>query len=263
MIRRRIAIIGPARTPIAEPFSGGLTAHIRALTERLCRRGHDVTLFAAPGSDPSLPVVELAMNLQLSETARQDVSMPPEVFLHEHHAYLALMIEPGPPARCASTSSTTTACTTCRSRCPTLLPAPMVTTLHTPPTPWLESAVQVRPRRRCASSPSAGTPPRSGAAHPRAGRRRRTTASTAMRGRRARVARAGLVGRMVPEKAPHLAILAARLAGTRLAARRAVLGPGVLRERGVAAARPRRGLRRTPRPRGARRTWSARPRWRS
>ncbi|WP_375483127.1 glycosyltransferase [uncultured Jatrophihabitans sp.] len=215
MIRRRIAIIGPARTPIAEPFSGGLTAHIRALTERLCRRGHDVTLFAAPGSDPSLPLVELAMNLQLSETARQDVSMPPEVFLHEHHAYLALMT-----GLARQRGRFDVIHNHSQHHLPIalsyLLPAPMVTTLHTPPTPWLESAVQVGP-----------TPPvRFVAVSRYTAEQWRPTlgpVDVVANGVDCEAWQPGpggrdLVwsGRMVPEKAPHLAILAARLTGRRL-----------------------------------------------
>ena len=50
----RIGIVAAARFPIAEPFAGGLEAHVWGLAERLRRRGHDVTLFAGPGSDPRL-----------------------------------------------------------------------------------------------------------------------------------------------------------------------------------------------------------------
>ena len=52
------------------------------------------------------------------------------------------------PAHDASTSCTTTASTTCRSRWPRRSSVPVVTTLHTPPIPWLESALRARPRRR-------------------------------------------------------------------------------------------------------------------
>ena len=215
MTRRRIAIIGPARTPIAEPFSGGLTAHIRALTERLCRRGHDVTLFAAPGSDPDLPVVELAMNLRLSDDARQDVSMPPEVFMHEHHAYLGLMT-----GLARQRSRFDVVHNHSQHHLPIalsyLLSAPMITTLHTPPTPWLESAVQVGPApatRFVAVSRFTAAQWR-----PLLG-----TVDVVANGVDCDHWTAGpggpdLVwsGRMVPEKAPHLAVEAARLAGRRI-----------------------------------------------
>ena len=57
----RIGIIAPSRSPIAEPFAGGLEAHVWCATQALRARGHDVTLFAAPGSDPELKPVELEL----------------------------------------------------------------------------------------------------------------------------------------------------------------------------------------------------------
>ena len=103
-------------------------------------RGVGVSVFAGPGSDPGLGVRELLVRpLDLSDAARQDVAMPPAVWLREHHAYLQVMLELQrrgdvdvihnnslhhlPVAMAAA----------CR--------APMVTTLHTPPTPWLEPAI--------------------------------------------------------------------------------------------------------------------------
>ena len=52
----RLCIIGPSRFPIAEPFAGGLEAHTHALVSALTARGHQITLFAAEGSDPNLGV---------------------------------------------------------------------------------------------------------------------------------------------------------------------------------------------------------------
>ena len=141
MPSRRIAIIGPSRSAVAEPFSGGLAAHVWALTAGLVERGHDVTLFAAPGSDPQLPVRELAVTaLRLSDDARRDVSMPSDVAIREHHAYLKLMLELAADAEFDVIHNHSL------HYLPVAMAAavsiPMVTTLHTPPTPWLESAVQ-------------------------------------------------------------------------------------------------------------------------
>jgi hypothetical protein len=89
----RVAIIASARFPIRQPFAGGLEAHTWALARALRRNGHDVTVFAGPGSDPELGVRELApVTPVISAAARADVSMPPESFLTEHHAYLRLML---------------------------------------------------------------------------------------------------------------------------------------------------------------------------
>lgn len=137
----RIALIGSARYAIAEPFAGGLEAYTWTLAKALRERGHDVTIFAGPGCDPGLDVQEIRRHWpQLSDQARADVSMAPEVWMDEHHAYLTLMLQLSrdsgfdvvhnnslhylPIAMAASTR------------------APVITTLHTPPTPWLESAIQ-------------------------------------------------------------------------------------------------------------------------
>ncbi|MER1994935.1 MAG: glycosyltransferase [Arthrobacter sp.] len=67
----RLCIIGPSRFPISEPFAGGLEAHTHALVSALTARGHDVTLFAAAGSDPDLGVRFLDVPAyEMSETAR-------------------------------------------------------------------------------------------------------------------------------------------------------------------------------------------------
>ncbi len=209
---RRIAIIAPSRSAVAEPFSGGLAAHVWALTTGLVERGHDVTLFAPPGSDPRLPVRVLDLpGLWLSEDARQDVSMPPEAVIREHHAYLKLMLELAAdtgfdvihnhslhylPVAMAPTVRT-----------------PMVTTLHTPPTPWLESAVQ-------AAGPSAM---RFVAVSEYTARRWEPVLAqvdvipNGVDLRRWPMGAGGgpavWTGRIVPEKAPHLAVDAARRAG--------------------------------------------------
>ncbi|HST39164.1 MAG TPA: glycosyltransferase family 4 protein [Conexibacter sp.] len=144
MSGRRIALVASARFPIAEPFAGGLEAQVWALADGLRRRGHTVTLFAGPGSDPRLGVETFDLRRpQVSESARADVSMSAPQWLDEHHAYLDLMVrlareQTGPfdvvhnhslhhlPIAMSAT-----------------LPMPLLTTLHTPPTPWLESAIQV------------------------------------------------------------------------------------------------------------------------
>jgi glycosyltransferase involved in cell wall biosynthesis len=103
-----------------------------------------VVLFGGPGSAPiaGLRVRSLARP-KLSAAARADASMTSVEEVCEHHAYLRLMLELGAsdefdvihnhslhylPIAMASALRT-----------------PMVTTLHTPPTPWIESAIQASP----------------------------------------------------------------------------------------------------------------------
>jgi glycosyltransferase involved in cell wall biosynthesis len=136
----RIAIVAAARFPIREPFTGGLEAHAWSLARGLRAHGHRVSVFAGPGSDPAFDIQELTLRpWTVSATARADVSMTPDWWLEEHHAYLSLMLDLAGadydvvhnnslhylPIAMAAT-----------------LPMPVVTTLHTPPTPWLESAIR-------------------------------------------------------------------------------------------------------------------------
>lgn len=142
----RIAVIASARYPIREPFAGGLESHTWTLTDGLLRRGHEVALFAAPGSDPQLQVRHLDVHrLPLSAAARSDVSMPPRPFLEEHHAYLTVMMQLMDRA-CGSYdvvhNNSLHHLPVAMARA---MPMPMVTTLHTPPTPWLESAIASGP----------------------------------------------------------------------------------------------------------------------
>ena len=140
----RIGIVAAARYPIAEPFAGGLEAHVWGLAERLRRRGHEVTLFAGPGSDARLGVECLDLRRpQVSAAARADVSMCAPEWLDEHHAYLDLMV------RLARTGADEFDVIHNHSlhhlpiAMASAVPVPIVSTLHTPPTPWLESAIQV------------------------------------------------------------------------------------------------------------------------
>jgi len=138
----RIGLIAASRFPVAEPFAGGLEAHVWALAEGLRRRGHAVTLFAGPGSDPRLGVELLDLRrARISPAARADVSMSAPDWLDEHHAYLQLMV------RLARAPDFDVVHNHSLHHLPIAMAAtigaPVLTTLHTPPTPWLESAIQV------------------------------------------------------------------------------------------------------------------------
>ena len=146
MRRLRIALIASARFPIREPFAGGLEAHTWVLARGLKRRGHRVTVFAGAGCDPELGVRELRpIRPWISDGARADVSMPARAWLDEHHAYLQLLMELVTSGR----ADFDVVHNNCLHYLPLamarLVPVPMISTLHTPPTPWLESAVQAGP----------------------------------------------------------------------------------------------------------------------
>ncbi|WP_226343879.1 glycosyltransferase [Agilicoccus flavus] len=145
--RLRVAVLGPSRFPLSRPFAGGQEAFTATLCERLRRRGHHVVLFALDGSDPGLAdeFVPYAAPPSLSAVAQVDPGMPAGLDFAEHHAFLDAVrvlglrtdidvvhnnsLHPYPIALAD------------------LLPAPMVTTLHTPPIPFMESAAAMAGRR--------------------------------------------------------------------------------------------------------------------
>ena len=139
----RIAIIAAARFPVVEPFAGGLEAHVWGLADRLRTRGHEVTLFAGPGSDPDLGVELLDLRRpRLSDAARADVSMTAPDWVDEHHAYLQLMLRLSRSAAEDFDVIHNHSLHYLPVAMAATVPVPIVCTLHTPPTPWLESAVQ-------------------------------------------------------------------------------------------------------------------------
>ncbi|AXH97415.1 glycosyltransferase [Ornithinimicrobium avium] len=209
-----VVIIAAANHALREPFAGGLESLTWHLVRGLRRRGVEVTLFSGPGSDPALGAHEILVEpLELSQTARRDVAMPPERWLREHHSYLQAMLDllgrtdvdlihnnslHYLPIALAAT-----------------LPAPMLTTLHTPPTPWLEPAIRLMDQRRARFVAVS--------AHTARSWRHVTSAQVVLNGVDVEQWRPGpggedLVwfGRLVPEKAPHEAVRIALGAGQRI-----------------------------------------------
>jgi glycosyltransferase involved in cell wall biosynthesis len=215
MRRLRICIIGSSRFPIREPFAGGLEAHTHALARHLSARGHEVTLFAAPGSDPALGAEELAVEqMQPVDGERADTSIPPHWWMQEHHAYQGLMLALMREGHGRFDVLHNNSVHHLPVAMADVVPVPMVTTLHTPPTPWLRSALaHVSPRAafvavsRCTAAAWAGT----------------VDSRAILNGVDTQRWVPGpgggpavWSGRLVPEKAPHLAIDAARRAGVSL-----------------------------------------------
>lgn len=212
----RVALVASARYPIREPYPGGLEAHTGQLARALRERGHDVTVFAAPGSDPDLEVRPLPPLPEISASARHDVAMPADWFLAEHHAYLSLLVTlSGEPGRYDVVHNNSLHYLPLSFA--DLVDAPVLTTLHTPPTPWMESAVRL------------GDPER---LHFAAVSEHTAAEWSSAVGTRATVVRNGVdverwrpgpgggppvwFGRIVPEKGPVEAIRAARAAGVGL-----------------------------------------------
>lgn len=207
----RIAVIAPPRFPIKEPFGGGLEAQAWTSCAALTARGVHVEVYGAEGSDFAAP--DLAFPVpDWGSTPASDTTLPPttarahERLMHELMDRLAAnergfdlvhnhCLYPQPLARAAE------------------LPVPLVTTLHTRPFVELTEVldgdngefVAVSDYLRGAWGMLRPAP---------------QVIHNSIDLSRWKLGRGGddLVwfGRIVPEKAPHLAIDAAKLAGTRL-----------------------------------------------
>jgi glycosyltransferase involved in cell wall biosynthesis len=204
---------------VAEPFAGGLEAHVWALADGLRRRGHAVTVFAGPGSDPALGVEVLDLQRpHLSAAARSDSSMTAPEWLDEHHAYLWLMLSLMRTGAERFDVLHNHSLHHLPVAMAPAVPVPMVCTLHTPPTPWLESALQA------GDGAAGGVTFAAVSAHTaRAWAHAAPGAHVVHNGVDVRRWRPGpgggpLVwsGRLTAEKGPHLAIRAARMAGREL-----------------------------------------------
>jgi glycosyltransferase involved in cell wall biosynthesis len=211
----RIGLIAGLRFPVAQPFAGGLEAHTWSLARSLTLAGHHVVLYAHGDSDRSIArVVPVFAPPPLSEAARADIAAPPEHFLWEHRCMQQTMSRLLRDVDRLDLVHNNSLHYLPLAMAP-LLSTPMVTTLHTPPNPWQEAgavdgalasrfvAVSADVARRWSGVlgdvevVGNGVDPTLWPEGPGG---------------------ADLVwsGRLVPEKAPHLAVRAARLLGRRI-----------------------------------------------
>ena len=145
----RVALLGPSRHPVAEPFAGGQEAHVATLSRALREHGCHVVLHAAPGSDPGL-ADELVVHPELpdlSPVARLDPHLPEPRFLCDQHAFLSVLRD------LLTRSDIDVVHNSSLHHLPLVASSavdrPLVTTLHTPPFPWMELGVSLAdPRSR-------------------------------------------------------------------------------------------------------------------
>lgn len=213
--RLTVAVLGPSRYPVAEPYSGGMESFVGGLVTGLRARGHRVLLFAAAGSTGAQPEVLSGGGWHPDELSQQDPSMPAGAFMREHHAHLdvldALRTRYADEVDVVHNSSLHYLPLSLAST----LPCPTVTTLHTPPTPWLTSSLAAGGSSSAFTAVSRFTArqwaPWVGQAD---------VVHNGVDPRRWPLGPGGgellWFGRIVPEKAPHLAIAAAAAAGRHL-----------------------------------------------
>lgn len=195
-----------------EPFRGGQEALTATLIRELRKRGHRIWLFACEGTDPALadelhPYPGLP---ELSMIAALDPQLPEPDFLADHHALVAAWSVLHRETTAFDIIHNQTLHHLPLSLSPALQ-TPLVTTLHTPPFPWLELGAAV-------AAPTAHY----------------VSVSEALRGQWTTITAhhdvihngidpatfalgpggndLAWVGRLVPEKAPELAVRAARAA---------------------------------------------------
>lgn len=207
----RVVLIANAREPIAEPFAGGLESMCWHLAKGLLEHGVQVELYAGPGSDPRLGVNILPVREHvLSDTARRDVSMPAEHLVMEHFAYQELMVSLRSRGDVDVVHNNSLHYLPL-AMAPSIRP-PMLTTLHTPPTPWLEPTVRHLVDRRARFVSVSRSTARMWRHVVRSG-----TIHNGVDTRRWAAGPGGdellWFGRLVPEKAPHRAIEIARASG--------------------------------------------------
>lgn len=216
----RIAVIGPYRYPLRQPAPGGLETHVMDQVRLLRSRGHQVLLSAPHGSeqlDPDHPELAFEPLRWPPGTDRSDDRMPLGGLLQQEAVYARVMralaaIRPridvvhnhslaGAPLRLAAD-----------------LGLPTLTTLHTPVLPEMLAGLH-----------AAGPGQRAGLRQRFLAVSEHTRDSWARVGVPSQVLLNGIdtavwrpgpggpaalwFGRVVPEKAPHLAIAAARAAG--------------------------------------------------
>jgi len=221
----KLAILGHHVAPVCPPFAGGVESLTWYLCRWLAQQGHEVVLFAPPGSAvPGVAVRDLDLDPCFSAAARADVSMPADAFMAAHNAYQRVLIDLAADdegfdlVHCHSLHYLPVA------MAPTLA-TPMLLTLHTPPTPWFEAALRARttssPRLSAVSPQTAQAWAQVEQVHDIVPNGVDLEAWPAGPGGQ----RAVWCGRMVPEKAPHLAMDAARLAGLPLQLAGPILDP--------------------------------------
>ena len=132
----KIAVIAHLKYPIGQPFAGGLERHTHTLVRGLRRRGHEIVLFAAQGSEEALgSVCFCAPTGELTGHRGQDLKLEAEEF-----SVYARIMETIASDKFDVVHNN--ALHELPLRLSSSLATPMVTVLHTPPFESLVRGVQ-------------------------------------------------------------------------------------------------------------------------
>lgn len=143
----RIAVLATTRHPLCEPYAGGQEAVTATLIRALRDRGHTIRLYGVDGtdSDAADEVVTYPQLPSLSAVAAVDPHLPEPDFLRDHHRVTSALAHLLPHVEDFDVVHNQTLHHLPLSLS-SLCTRPLVTTLHTPPFPWLElgAALAVR-----------------------------------------------------------------------------------------------------------------------
>lgn len=220
----KILVISSLRYPIAEPFAGGLEAHTHALALGLRERGHSVLVAGAVGSDPAVVGHEFGRMPASRPGERADTSESAAVQAAERRFFTALMNDVRDGLLGSFDLIHNNSLYSVPVEQADSLPYPMVSVLHTPPLYWSERVLGRKRHRDSDFVAVSASTARSWAPllQPR----------VVLNGVDTDAWRAGpggtdavWSGRIVAEKAPHLAIQLARAAGLALSIAGPVIDP--------------------------------------
>ncbi len=216
----KIAIVGLLHHPIAEPFAGGMESHTWWLAKKLIERGHQVTLFASGESDATLGL-EPCIDLSFKTNPKAKTLLGRQTCNMSAYAEVIRRVCEGAFDVVHNNALHPFLLTSAAD-----LPTPMLTVLHTPVYKELAAAVQYAVARNTLGRLAAVCVSKSLAAEWSAfipsqvvhngidvERWAPPSALAATLPAALPLGEALWYGRIVPEKAPHLAIRAALKAG--------------------------------------------------
>lgn len=137
----KIGIIAHLKYPISKPFMGGLEAFTYDICQRLLSRGHDVLLYACASSDPILnvkPILCEEDHAPITSSKFTSHQLSTE-FIATHHAYVEMMQEIDNDNLDVIFNNSLNYVPVMMS---SLVKAPMLTVLHTPPIFELKNAIR-------------------------------------------------------------------------------------------------------------------------